>query len=325
MNRSHFKTQTNRLSLLVLVLVGLVPAIALGQANGQLERHVIRHQKLERSFYLHLPTGFKKREKLPVLFVLHGGGKADGDETARRTGFNQLADKHRFIVVYPNGIDSQWNDGRQASFRKNRNNRNADDVDFLKTLIDKMIDDYHADARRIYFTGGSNGGMMTYRVGCELTDKVAAIAPMICNLPRKLAESNRPRKPLPVLIINGTADPMIPYQGGSVGVFGRQLGKVLSTDESIAYWKKHNRLSSKIKRTKIRDRDPDDDTHVIRYDYGEPDAAAPITLYKIVEGGHTLPGRTRSNRVTQRLLGNVNNDIDSSQIVWEFVSRFSRK
>ncbi len=103
-------------------------------------------------------------------------------------------------------------------------------MDFFPGLIDQFIARGETDRRRIYITGLSNGGMMTHRLGIELSDKLAAIAPVIANIPARLA-NRRPARPLSVLITNGTADPIIPWGGGEMRKLGRDYGKVLSTPE----------------------------------------------------------------------------------------------
>lgn len=291
--------------------------------NPRLEKRAHVHKGRERSYYLRLPTDFKTDEVLPLVFVLHGGGRADGAGIARHIDLGELADRERFILVYPNGVDSQWNDGRGVSFRKDNSNEDVDDVGFLSQLIDHHIKLLHADARRVYVTGGSNGGMMAHRLGCEITSKLAAIAPIISNLPEKVAETAKPRGPLPVLLINGTADPLVPFKGGHVTVLGKKFGRVLSTDETVRFWSKNNRLSDKTSIEKLPDRDPDDDSTVTLIRHGDPKSPAPVVVYEIRGGGHTIPGSPQPPR-GRRLVGPTNHDIASAEVIWTFFSQFPR-
>ncbi len=192
---------------------------------------------LQRTYYLHLPPQHSPTVRLPLVLALHGGGRADGDELAKRTGYNQLADQEGFIAVYPNGIDAQWNDGRGKTARKSDRIINIDDVGFLSTLIDHLIRDYNADPRRVYMTGLSNGGMMTLRMGCEAGSKLAAIAPVIANMPVKIANSCRPGFPLPLLLMNGTRDPMVPWQGGTVRFFAKRWAKCCQQRKQSSFGK----------------------------------------------------------------------------------------
>ena len=131
------------------------------QRNG-LDFFTIEHDNLERSFYLHLPLNFNDDNTYPLVMVLHGGGKGDGDDISKHLGMNKIADKENFIVVYPNGIDAQWNDGRGKTFKRNNSNEDVDDVGFLSSLIDHFIANYKIDPKRVYVTGASNGGMMSF-------------------------------------------------------------------------------------------------------------------------------------------------------------------
>ncbi|HYQ70581.1 MAG TPA: PHB depolymerase family esterase, partial [Gammaproteobacteria bacterium] len=190
---------------LLVLLPGPMTACAQNQRpeppeNTGLSLQTLQFDGLERSYYLHVPSGDSGASRLPVVFVLHGGGRADGDEVAARTGYNRIADRERFIVVYPNGVDAQWNDGRGRTFRRASDNTRIDDTGYIAALIERMIRDHRGEASRIYVTGLSNGGMMTLRLGCEISEKLAAIAPVIANLPENIIGSCKPISPLPVLL-----------------------------------------------------------------------------------------------------------------------------
>jgi len=117
-----------------------------GKPEGAgLSRHTLEFAGLERSYYLHLPPGYTAASRLPAVFVLHGGGSADGDEVAARTGYNRVADREGFIVVYPNRVDARWNDGRGKTFRKARDNTDIDDVGYIATLIKRIVRANKAD------------------------------------------------------------------------------------------------------------------------------------------------------------------------------------
>ena len=289
------------------VLFGVNPFVV-GQLRGKqgLETRTLESGKRERVYHIHIPKRRKPSESLPVLFVLHGGGRANGKEVAKRTGFNEIADKERFVVVYPDGVGNQWNDGRGASAFKNAKNKDVNDVAFLSELIDHVVATEKCNSKRVYFTGGSNGGMMTHRVGIELGDKIAAIAPMISNIPVDIIKSAKPKSKMPVLIMNGTEDPMIPYEGGAVGVLGRKYGKIVSTDESIRFWKKNNKISNTKTHQKLDDVNSKDESTVEVIRYGDKQSKYPVVLYKIVGGGHTLPGRTQFRKGLQRVVGVAN-------------------
>ena len=290
------------------------------QTDRSLSRHTLMHDDRERSFFVRLPQDFEDDERLPVVFALHGGGPSNGATLAGRLDLGPLADRDRFIAVFPNGVNDQWNDGRGKSFGKNADNRDVDDVGFLSSLIEHVVNKYHADSSRIYFTGGSNGGMMTFRIGIELADKVAAIAPMISNIPEKIARAKQPSRRMPVLIMNGTDDPLVPYDGGEVTVFRKTHGRVTSTDDSVDYWRRNNGLSSEPKYRELPDKNSRDGSTIRVHTYGA-DSDTPVVLYEIRGGGHSIPGmkpRLRS------VVGNTNQDIKAAEEIWKFVSQFER-
>lgn len=274
--------------------------------------------KLKRSYYIHLPTDHQSTAILPVMLVLHGGGKADGAKLAQRTGYNAIADRDGFIVVYPNGIDNQWNDGRGVTFRKADNTR-IDDVGFLSALIDLIIRDYKGDPRRVYVTGLSNGGMMALRLGCELDSKITAIAPVIANIPKNIIDQCKPDNPLPVLLMNGTEDPLVPWDGGSVRFLHKRMGKVASTDETIHFWVTHNQCNPKPVIRTLPDRDTTDNSRVIVSTYTNAGNRSEVILYAIEGGGHSFPGSNVPDR--PRLVGKKNHDIDGAEVIWNFFKR----
>ena len=183
----------NRLvGMLVLVASVLTSATGYGQVMNApadtpsgLQLLRIDVDGVERSYYLHLPPAYKSSLKLPLVLVLHGGGKGDGLTPAKHLGFTSLADSNNFIVVYPNGIDGYWRDGRGYTHRGKRDT-SVDDVGFISKLIDHLVRENKTDPKRVYVTGISNGGMMTLRPGCELSSKLAAIAPIAASIPKNI-------------------------------------------------------------------------------------------------------------------------------------------
>lgn len=275
---------------------------------------------LNRSYYIHLPKNFDKKNSYPVVFVLHGGGRADGDELAEYTDFNEIADREGFIVVYPNGVEAQWNDGRGETFRKS-DNKEIDDVGFVSTLIDRIINDYNGDSTRIYVTGLSNGGMMTLRLGCELSSKLAAIAPVIANIPKNIIGKCKPESLLPVLLMNGTDDPIVPWEGGNITIFFKKVGVVVSTEETIQFWVEHNQCDPIPITKSLPDKAPDDGSKVKVITYKNEKNNCEVILYMIEGGGHCFPG---SNIPERRFTGRKNNDINGAEIIWGFFKEHQR-
>jgi polyhydroxybutyrate depolymerase len=201
----------------------LLAAVAVSAGNelvpGKAKTLTIGFGGLLRTCTVRMPSTDSKEEregKWPLVFVLHGGGGTSAS-VARLTGFSRIADSAGFIVAYPNAVNGHWNDGRGV--RRFRSHRHGiDDVGFVRALIDKLVAECDADPSRVYATGISNGAMMCHRLGCELGERIAAIAPVAGGMPVLLAEACRPQVPVSVLAINGTQDRMVPYEGGGVGL-----------------------------------------------------------------------------------------------------------
>lgn len=311
-----------RVLLIGIIGVFLSQIVTSPSFGGELVFRKMQAGGLERSYYLHLPTRHESAGTLPVVFVLHGGGRGDGDEVARWTGYRELADRENFIAVYPNGVHAQWNDGRIKNLRRGKNNADVDDVGFISALIDLMVSDFKGDPRKIYVTGLSNGGMMALRLGCEISEKLAAIAPVIANMPENLYGKCRPEKKLPVLLMNGTDDPLIPWNGGAVGFFGKRRGKVVSTEKTLQFWKVHNGCFSGVVKW-LPDRDRKDKSRVRLTTWENSDRDCEVVLYRIEGGGHTFPGSGVPDRPL--LLGRKNNDIDGPEVIWSFFRKHSRQ
>lgn len=169
---------------------------------------------LQRPYTIHLPASYDKSRKYPLVIALHGGGSEGGAMNAL-TDFNALSDQQGFIVAYPEGYEHNWNDGRNAKGIKAQA-ENIDDVNYISILIDHLEQDLGIDNKMVYATGISNGAIMSHRLACELSNKIAAIAPVAGSIPQKMAAVWSPSRAVSVLIINGTEDAIMPYNGGDV-------------------------------------------------------------------------------------------------------------
>ena len=233
-------------------------------------------------------------------------------------GWPELARRVNAVLLVPNAVnpdngdpqsDNQsWNDLRQGVSRIS----SADDVGFITGLLDWANQTYRTDRSRVYVTGASNGGMMTYRLLCERTDLFAAGAGVIANLSVTLKPACKPSRPVPVLIMNGTADKLVPYDG--------KPGQVLGTDETARFWRAHNGCNETAVRTWLPDRDPNDGSKVERIDFACPPSQS-VVLYRIAEGGHQMPS-LGNDFAAEIILGRRNHDIEAAEEIWAFFKRF---
>jgi polyhydroxybutyrate depolymerase len=301
------RTLMSLVALLVLGLVAWVPA----RAADILGR--ITFGDTGRTYTLHLLDG--RRGPLPLVVLLHGGG-GDGDRIERFSGFSTYADRAGFAVATPDALYGHWNDGRSPDASE-AHRRNVDDVGFLTALIDRLAAAPRIDGRRISVAGASNGGMMTLRLACERTDRIAAVAAVIASQPWPQAAACRPSRPLPVLIMNGTADPMMPWAGGDVGRGWSERGRVLSTDETVDLWLRADRCAPHSTVERLPNRDRRDRVSVDRIRWGACADGVEVVLLRMNGGGHRWPGGARTPFAG--LLGHGTDDVDASAEIWAFV------
>jgi polyhydroxybutyrate depolymerase len=309
----------NFLPVTILILLALVgwllgtPRFLTPRATDDQNGSIV-YQGRKRNFLLHIPEKVRGEKGAPLVLVLHGGGGTP-EAVARLTGFSKLADKEGFIVVYPEAVNRHWNDGRDVK-RFLAHRENIDDVGFIARLIDTLIRQLGVDSSRVYAAGMSNGGMMCQRLGCELSPKLAAFASVGASLPENLT-SQKPVMPISVLMINGTADPIVPFSGGGVGRHAKR-GRVVSVPEAIEFWVKANGCDSQPRTTTLVKSDTGLAVEKTVYQAGQ--SGAEVILLTVEGGGHTWPGGKKRPSHFGRLTDAVN----ASEIIWEFFLRHRR-
>lgn len=273
---------------------------------------------IERRYYLHVPPGLDPQRPVPLLIALHGGG-ATARSLIESSGLDAVADREKFIVAYPEAVSRQWNNGSRGGTLKVRHG-NADDVGFVSKLIDRVSSKHRIDPGRVFATGMSMGAMMCYRLACELSDRIAAIAPVSGPLTEEM-KGCRPSRPVAVLAIHGTEDPIVPYEGGSYGGIWRKLGNVLSAEASARYFARLNGCGEKAEVAAPVDRVPDDGTRLVRETYSGCREGATVELLTIEGAGHVWPGGKQV--LSTKLVGRVSREVDAGAI-WEFLAAHPR-
>jgi polyhydroxybutyrate depolymerase len=282
---------------------------------------------LKRTYLLHIPVTYDNTNPMALLIALHGGG-GTGQNMVKLTmgGFDRISDRCGFVVAYPDGIDKHWNDGRNSEQAKYRtNNENIDDVGFIAALIDHLIKGMNIDPKRVYVTGMSNGAIMSYRLACELSGKIAAIAPVAGNIAQNLFPACSPSNPVSVLAINNVNDPLVPFEGGNItGPYGmKKLGKVLSAHESVKFWVNRDNCSAEPVISSEPDKDTRDGTRVRKETYSNGEENTEVVLYVIEGGGHTWPGGYQY--LGERLIGRTCRDMNAAEVIWNFFEKHSRQ
>jgi polyhydroxybutyrate depolymerase len=278
----------------------------------------IEHDGLRRTFRIFIPERYDTTP-LPLLLVFHGGA-GDGDKMVR-LGFDELADEHDFVVVYPDGIDSNWSDGRGTT---DSELQGVDDVGFVRALLDTLQATVHIDPARVFATGASNGAMFSYRLGCELGDRIAAIAPVIGAMPSNLVESCGPAKPVSVISFHGTEDPFIPLEGGEVRHerFTRlgDGGLVESAEDTVNLWRDLGGCDAATEQelAPVLGADP---TRVRLKLFDRCTTGVEIHSYEVEGMGHTWPGR---DPALPRVSGTSTRQIEATPLIWAFFSTRGR-
>jgi polyhydroxybutyrate depolymerase len=271
-----------------------------------------------RSFTRQLPD----KKPAPLVIVLHGNTQT-GADMITRTAWPAVAKREGFGVVFPDGLNHAWADLRPNNLRAGRvPPHGTDDVAFIAKLVEKFVADGSADPKRIYVTGISNGGAMTMTLVCKRADLFAAAASVIMNLTEQSANLCRPSRPVPMLMMNGTADPLIPYNGGR-GTSRFAVDGFWSADKTLAFWRKNNGCDAKATTTDLADTDTADRSTVTRIDSNCP-VGRDVVLYRVNDGGHRMPGNTdaRFPRLANTFLGPQNRDIDGAETIWAFFKKF---
>ena len=317
--------QYKNISLFILILFSLSLTSCASANNkstdtrGTLSVNVITHDGYDREYISYVPTNINKNNKVPLLLVLHGGGGTN-QQIIKHTKyrFNQLADKDKFYVVYPQGLEKGWNDGRN-DLKQFASQNNIDDVGFIQALFDNFKNNYDIDEKRVFVTGISNGGFMSFRLGCELRDKIRAIAPITATIAEDALRYCRGKSEVGLALFNGTDDPLVPYGGGYVKVLGQKRGKITSTEYTVNHWL--NMLSCRPLPNKHDLPDiKNDGTTVTKFNYQQCDSGGEVALFRINGGGHTWPGSKEHKRSFKRIVGSTSQDIIACNEIWEFFS-----
>lgn len=268
-------------NILILIAVFIV-------SNSFCQDFTLTHDGLTRSYRLYTPSGYNTDSIYPLVVNMHGYG-SNAIEQEFYTAFNDVADSAGFLVVYPNGINETWNVSSTTG---------TDDVGFISALIDTLDSQFNIDTERVYATGMSMGGFMSYRLACELEERIAAIASVTglqafypCN----------PDRPVPVMQFHGTEDPVVPYAG---------------VPTTISNWVNYNTCPIEPVVTDLPDIDTNDNSTVTASYYGPCEESTEVILYTIINGEHTWPGASY-------IIGVTNQDIKASYEIWNFFSKFT--
>ncbi len=275
--------------------------------------------KRVREYMIHLPPSYNNTSKLPVIFAFHGGG-GEYKKTIRYYNLNGLADENGFIVVYPNAINKAWSMSGVSSRVRNADN-NVDDVKFISTLLDNLIAEYKADGKHVFCTGISRGGIFSLYLVWQLSDRIKAIAPLCASIPHAISDAYTFNHPTSVLLINGTEDPLINYNGGPGKLNHRnaesETAIMVPTEELVNKIAKLNNCKSTAIITNFPDIDKSDGCTATDYKYSCDSSL--VELIKVNNGGHTWPGGVQY--LPKILIGKVCRDFNAEEKIFEFFKK----
>lgn len=312
-------TFMRKISLLILVSMAL-PLLFLSSCSKKSDPEekefrfngTIQVDGRERTYLLNLPPGYYEGSGFSLVIAMHGGG----GEAIQFESSSKLTDKANtsgFIVVYPEGVKSTgllqvrtWNAGQCCDYAVEKN---IDDVTFISALIDELKTKYKIDPRKVYATGHSNGGMMSYRLACELSGKIAAIAPNGCTM--VVTKPCLASRPVPVLHMHSELDKNIPYQGGYGDGPGTTNLVLPSLDSVFNVWSALNTCGKKGELM----------TSNSGYTFKKWSACtsnANIEYYLTKDGGHSWPGGLPGSAMGDP----ASTAISANDLLWEFFQRY---
>lgn len=312
---NHLPSLTGIAKRCVVALLLLFNASSFAADKSQ----TLTHDGQQRSFLVH---NFSAGQPTSLVIVLHGGG-GSAENVASQTGFDRVAQREKIIVVYPNGSGRRedklltWNAGHCCAYAMQNK---VDDVGFISALIDHMLAHHPIDPKRVYVTGLSNGGMMTHRVGYMLSDKVAAIAPVIAAV---YGDETLPAYPVPTLIINGAVDESVPPDGGTLGagrssrpLLRRMLGNaadsdVLPASAQVDFWSKANGCQH-VTTAQLK--------NALWIQHSDCRSNAEVQFYSVANNGHAWPGGTAPREAAAK----PSADFDASDVIWKFFEQHPR-
>jgi len=288
-----------RISITLLSLLCSGAVLAQNTVSGTIESG-----GLTRDYLLYVPAAYTGNEAVPVVFNLHGY-TSNNVAQGFYGDFRPIADTANFLIVLPNGtIDAQGN----RFWNTFLGNAPVNDVAFIRDLLDTLQANYNIDPNRVYSTGMSNGGFMSYSLACELNNRIAAIASVTGTMIQSKLNACNPARPVPVMQIHGTADPTVPYNGSAINTF-------VGIPALINAWVGFNNCGTTPSITPLPDIITTDGCTAERHLYTGGDRGSSVELYKVNGGGHTWPGASFN-------IGVTNQDFSASREIWRFFSQY---
>ena len=289
---------------------------ALGGAHAD-EVLTFTHQGVARTATVHAPADLPAGPA-PVVIGLHGRHQSVAS-LREWLHLDATADRERFLAVYPEALELEWNYGRPiVSPMPVANGETVDDVGFIRLIIDNLVETRRADPARVYVAGVSRGGLMAYTLACGLADRIAAAAAAITGMTDYQREACRPARPVPLMVVAGTNDRTQMYDG-----WLGPLGRLMSVPETLEFWRVQNGCAKQDGRD-VPHREPSDTTRVWLISWTDCRDGVRMQFYRVNGGGHQVPSFARNSDKETKNFGSRNRDIETADEMWSFFKQFSR-
>lgn len=301
------KPSTSNRALIWSIILGLLIAVlVILSFQFEINGRITSNGKV-RKYLIYVPDSYDPGSPAPLVISIHGFVQWPAHQQGM-TGWNEVADEHGFLVVYPRGtgFPLRWNTRPDSA----ASDSGVDDLGFLVDLLDHLERSYTIDSDRIYVNGMSNGGGMTDLLACELSDRIAAVGGVAgaYTYPR---EDCTPARPVPVIAFHGLEDQVVPYVGGASSRDERYTFPAV--EDWAASWASKNSCASGPKEEKITE-------HVDRLEYQSCAENSRVVFYRVEDGGHTWPG---GDKLPEWIAGYTNQEINASRLMWEFFEKYS--
>lgn len=306
-----------------LFFIFIFSPLIVSSSLAQNTNRTIMVDGLQRQYIVHLPPAFNTLEKLPVIFALHGGG-GTAKSAVSFYGLEPLADKNNYIVVYPDAVNKAWKIPGMAT-RVKGVDTSVNDLQFMNVLLDTMIAEYKADPQKVFLTGISRGAMFSFYLADAINERVTAIAAVSGGISQTQFPTYSFQRPIPVLMINGTKDPLVSYDGGYGKLNRRNKGNedadLVPAEKLLQKIVELDHCNTIPQTAVLPDSDPSDGCTETEYIYSGNDAT--VDFIKIENGGHTWSGGTQY--LPKFLIGRLCWDFSASQKIFDFFMGIPKK
>lgn len=292
-------------------------SLAAVPATANDDYRVLIHQGLERSYTVTFP-GSSASGPRPLVIALHGKGSSIAG-LRKWLPFGAVAARENFLIAWPEAVDRNWSYGRPiVEPMPSVNGIPVDDVGFIRKVIQQLVGERRAAPDRVYVAGVSRGGMMAFTLACELSDLIAAFAPLVTGMSDHQRTACKPARAVPIIAVAGRSDRVQAYDGWIA-----RGGRLLSIPETMEFWRSLHGCSRQTGQ-RMPDLDPNDRTRILRIDWLGCRDNALVRLYAVVGGGHLVPSFLPATTRWVKGFGRRSRDMDTAEELWSLFREIRR-